>query len=436
MADCQHYDGLVVDWLYDELAPSEREAFAGHIAACASCRAQVESLAQIRSMMSAVSVEEPPAALSNQILHQAAKQVAARPSWWARMGAWFELLSAHPGLAAMATMVLVLGVAGVLIIGGRSDEMLSEPIAERAAASAAPAKESKDVDRETTVEKTGAVASEDDDRPEGGSGGETITAELDEALSGANGLSASPNDPSPGDSASMPQGRASARLKKQAPAEQSYRADNKRARNAGARDKLAQGFGDDDLFDQDPAPRQQRSRPRSAADMSAAGPASNLMVGGSTAPTPAQAPAPSPSRALGAEEQAQLPPPPPQAAPTPQPRPATRRPAARKPAEDENASESKKSEDAGWAKATRGELISALARGRCGQASRLADAIQTRDSDYYRREVAGLKGLKECQQRLAAERKRRSEKQAARKAKAADDAAAEEAASEPAADSE
>ena len=43
------YDDQVLDYVYGELAPEERTAFAAHLPACTSCRPQVDGMGQVRT---------------------------------------------------------------------------------------------------------------------------------------------------------------------------------------------------------------------------------------------------------------------------------------------------------------------------------------------------------------------------------------------------
>jgi hypothetical protein len=125
MADCSTFDTLVVDWLYDELDPAEAARVTRHVDGCAACWQTAESLVQIRGLMRTLPEEEPPAAISARVLREAAAHAASRqgrglgllvPAWvtGALGRAW-----AHPAAAAVASLVLVAGVAGALFARDR-----------------------------------------------------------------------------------------------------------------------------------------------------------------------------------------------------------------------------------------------------------------------------------------------------------------------------
>ena len=48
MSELCKYDEQVLDYLYGELAPPERAAFAEHLAGCESCRREIDSLSGVR----------------------------------------------------------------------------------------------------------------------------------------------------------------------------------------------------------------------------------------------------------------------------------------------------------------------------------------------------------------------------------------------------
>ena len=51
MSELCKYDEQVLDYLYGELAPPERAAFAEHLAGCASCRREIDSLSGVRKKL-------------------------------------------------------------------------------------------------------------------------------------------------------------------------------------------------------------------------------------------------------------------------------------------------------------------------------------------------------------------------------------------------
>jgi len=81
---------------------------------------------------------EPSPAISASLL-QAARARAPKEGLWARLRAWLLPITMHPGLAAAATLVIVVGAAAIWMRGGGE---IAEPTRDdKAAAPAAPAEE-------------------------------------------------------------------------------------------------------------------------------------------------------------------------------------------------------------------------------------------------------------------------------------------------------
>ncbi|HUS63896.1 MAG TPA: zf-HC2 domain-containing protein [Kofleriaceae bacterium] len=140
MLQCNEIDELMMDWLYRELDPSSSQAVEAHVGGCARCTAEIGSLRRTREVFREMAGdEEPPAAVSAILLHEAARRApavaprGAEAGFWDRVRAWFQPLFAHPAAAAMATLVLVAGVAGVLYVRNGSDMAKSDRVATSAA---------------------------------------------------------------------------------------------------------------------------------------------------------------------------------------------------------------------------------------------------------------------------------------------------------------
>lgn len=133
MLDCSKIDELMMDWLYQELDESSSARIAEHVQGCARCAAEATALQRTREVFRELSPVEPPVAVSAILLHEAAKRApAAAPArdagdgFWARVRSWFRPIAMHPAAAAIATLVLVAGVAGTLYVR-HGDEMTDTP---------------------------------------------------------------------------------------------------------------------------------------------------------------------------------------------------------------------------------------------------------------------------------------------------------------------
>jgi hypothetical protein len=128
---------VLIAYLYDEGEPSEREAVALHVARCAACTDEIESLRETRALLGAwtppaaalgfriTQTEAPAASLTGAERGQADKVL--RPAvWWRRpLPAW-----------AQAAAALLIFAAG-LTIGGARESAVVQPVA--TTAPAAPA---------------------------------------------------------------------------------------------------------------------------------------------------------------------------------------------------------------------------------------------------------------------------------------------------------
>ncbi|MCG8422426.1 MAG: zf-HC2 domain-containing protein [Proteobacteria bacterium] len=151
MSSCNDINALMMDWLYDELEPDRRAEFDQHLTGCANCHAEVDALNSTRAALRALPDEEPPPSLSAILLHEAARHAPRadandrQAGPWSRLLALFQPMLAHPAATAIATLVLVAGVAGTLFF--RGVDKAEEPHnaqgervhAEKKAASSAPA---------------------------------------------------------------------------------------------------------------------------------------------------------------------------------------------------------------------------------------------------------------------------------------------------------
>jgi len=107
----------VPDYLLGELSPDERAAFEAELARDAALRAEVERLAPVVTRLEGLEPaawEEPPPLPPLRVADEPA---AAEAPWWRRRLALRPLPA-----AALAAVLLALGVAAGILLGGREDE--------------------------------------------------------------------------------------------------------------------------------------------------------------------------------------------------------------------------------------------------------------------------------------------------------------------------
>jgi len=118
MMDCKHIDELLVEYLYQELDPSQVEQFEAHLQSCPRCAGELASYERTRAIVQEMPEVEPPSRVDERLLAEASRAVNARPaaegrepSFWQRISEGLRLLVMHPAMTAAVTLVLVLGVS-------------------------------------------------------------------------------------------------------------------------------------------------------------------------------------------------------------------------------------------------------------------------------------------------------------------------------------
>ncbi len=176
MLQCRDIDALMIDRLYDELDPVEGKRFDAHVDSCARCRAELAGLERTRAALREMPDQEPPSSLSAILLHEAARHAPAGPARTAApleeeeprgLLGWLlgllEPIVAHPAATAVATLVVVAGLAGSLYL--RGDHHVVEPVLdESTSAASAPAPETPAMVRmpdEARPEGAAAAATDD-----------------------------------------------------------------------------------------------------------------------------------------------------------------------------------------------------------------------------------------------------------------------------------
>ena len=138
MLQCRDIDALMMDWLYGELDPQNAQSFSSHLEDCSRCHTELAAFERTRELVGELPSEEPPSAVSAILIREAATR--ATPQKEESKGgilAWLSKLVQplqHPALAAVATLVLVAGVAGTFYLRDGDDqfvepELSSEPLA-------------------------------------------------------------------------------------------------------------------------------------------------------------------------------------------------------------------------------------------------------------------------------------------------------------------
>lgn len=133
MADRTDLDALLIGALYGELTPADEARLAAHLESHPADRTALEELTRTRAAVRESRILayqfEPPHAVSALLIQEASRRaprvVVDREgeSWFQRFVRSFV---AHPAMAAAATVVLVLGIAGTLYLRGEDQFAKSE----------------------------------------------------------------------------------------------------------------------------------------------------------------------------------------------------------------------------------------------------------------------------------------------------------------------
>ncbi|MBL4632816.1 MAG: hypothetical protein JKY56_03035 [Kofleriaceae bacterium] len=129
------FDALLVDWLYGELDSADVERFESHLKSHPEDAAEAQAMLRVRSCAKGFAEAEPPDTLTTILMHEAACQAKASnkgAGLWSAFSNFFQPIFMHPAASAMASFVLVVGVAGALYMRQGSD-MIAEPIASSSA---------------------------------------------------------------------------------------------------------------------------------------------------------------------------------------------------------------------------------------------------------------------------------------------------------------
>jgi anti-sigma factor RsiW len=394
MAHCTTFDLLLVDWLYDELEPAEAARFTRHIDGCDACWRTAEAMTRIRALMRELPEQPPPEAISSRILRQAAEQVAGTRkrgllSWLAGS---LETVWAHPAAAALASMVLIAGVAGVLFTRGKL-EMAAPTASPSAEGAQLEASDAPAISRERALGAAPPAPAQ-----EVAQSSEKLAAALGEAEEQRNGASRTRGEARPDGVAAEPGRSDRVDTPESRPAPDLRRAKATELRMATESDPTQEwqsGLTDDEAG----------ARAGSVANVGAgrvAGPAPET-----TASTPARAPAATPGDAAGVAPGTA-------SAATPRSTPNGKdygkgEGKDEDKAEDNSAGEAqprqqaRKRDERTWAESMNDALRAALRQAECARAVQIAEDIRAREPGYYRTVISNSKELAACRQRQPAE---------------------------------
>jgi hypothetical protein len=133
---------LLIDYVYGELARSERESFDRHLASCAACRSEVDGLRGTRATLE--SWTPPERDLGFEVMRVTPRGASKAARWWGLSPAWglaAAALFVGAVSAAIANVVVTTGNGGITIRTGWSQPTVVQ------SAQAAPGDETRALQR-------------------------------------------------------------------------------------------------------------------------------------------------------------------------------------------------------------------------------------------------------------------------------------------------
>ena len=419
MIERQDIDALLVSALYGELTPADEAKLATHLESHPADRSALDDLKVARQAIRESRIFElqldPPQAVSALLLQEAARRAprrvvvddTKRETWFGRFVRSFV---AHPAMAAAATLVLVVGVAGTLYLKKGNDQFAEQTTDQRVAnGETAPAHEVAPTVAAGPAQGSAATATAGDDgvtvalRDEDtrntkteGDGKDTFKANEGKAKAGETKNTATGGDNLRRSDSSLDKRERS----KPAVAHQSVASNFD---HGSAPKPVPQKGGYLEMHSPDPTPKDMDSAPRGAkaepSTETGYGNSNNgVVVGGVVTPT---APGAGGSTTAAAPRNQPVAPPPAPPALTSVDKPQAV--ADKKAATKEDQSNT-------WARDTHQRLLGLVKAGKCQDAAPLAVQIKNKAPDYYNSYVVNDRGLKQCMAYISDAAERDAEK--------------------------
>ncbi len=393
MLDRQDIDALLVGALYGELSSSDQERLTTHLEAHPADRNALDDLKSaqqvIRTKVASSRIFElqlePPQAISAQLLQEAAHRAPkvraaasdapAREGWFAR---FVQSFVRHPAMAAAATLVLVVGVAGSIYLRTGEKGMVEPTVGQLAAPSAATDQSNLQNQAGSGVDGVAVALAEDKQQET-----QTVTGADRGAMGGASATekgTAAPVATKAVAPTAMPKPEPAPHLAKPASKAAYVQSDNRELQPRDLDEAKVAKNDDYKKSGERTSARSDRSDP--VADVPSATGAGSLPL--------------APGAAMGQASStiAASPPPPPVQVPAP---------VAKAP--DSNFA---------WAKDQHARVAALVKAGNCQEAAPLAVAIKSRDPEYYNSFVATDRALKPCMQYMIEAADREAEKKPAK----------------------
>lgn len=110
--DCKRANELLVDYLYQELDPSQMDQFESHLQGCHACTDELATYESTRQLARLLPEVDPPPGVSQRLLQQAATAVRPeRASLLERLREGLRVMVLHPALTAAVMLVVVASIS-------------------------------------------------------------------------------------------------------------------------------------------------------------------------------------------------------------------------------------------------------------------------------------------------------------------------------------
>lgn len=110
--NCKRANDLLMEYLYQELEPTQMDQFEAHLRGCSSCTDELAGYESTRQVMRQLPEVEPSPQLSERLMQQAAAAIRPqRPRLLDRLREGMRMMVLHPAMTAAVMLVVVVGIS-------------------------------------------------------------------------------------------------------------------------------------------------------------------------------------------------------------------------------------------------------------------------------------------------------------------------------------
>jgi hypothetical protein len=135
--DCKRANELLMEYLYQELEPTQMDQFESHLKGCSACTGELAGYESTRQVMRQLPEVEPSPQLNERLMQQAAAAIRPqRPSFFDRLREGMRVMVLHPAMTAAVMLVVVVGIS--FFAYQRHSPLMDQPRPDELAPSFAP----------------------------------------------------------------------------------------------------------------------------------------------------------------------------------------------------------------------------------------------------------------------------------------------------------